>query len=207
MEGSIDSTFMTQQRDLFASGLVAEIGVNAFAVWSVIKFHADFSTGEAHPGMRSIAKKIGVSQQTVMRAVEALQTAHMLRIVADAKFKRKGQTYIARERLAVRLGNRVLCTVVIDYVPANLRSKINSISQSLKSGEHDTDAWAEVEIIPGDGFVWIEQTKTLRASVLASEIPFSHSPTNESDAYHQKLTEDLLARIAPNITKRMLVNK
>ena len=43
MEGQVDSSFTTEQRDLFASGLVAEIGVNAYAVWQAIKFYADFA--------------------------------------------------------------------------------------------------------------------------------------------------------------------
>jgi len=33
VQGDIDTTYHTQQRDMFASGLAAEIGVNAFAVW------------------------------------------------------------------------------------------------------------------------------------------------------------------------------
>ena len=46
IEGNIDSSFTTEQRDLFASGIVAEIGVNAYAVWSAIKFYADYNTGQ-----------------------------------------------------------------------------------------------------------------------------------------------------------------
>ena len=45
IRGDIDTTYHTQQRDMFASGLAAEIGVNAFAVWHAIKSHADFQTG------------------------------------------------------------------------------------------------------------------------------------------------------------------
>lgn len=205
MEGEIDSTFQTQQRDMFTSGIVAEIGVNAYAVWSVIKCYADFATGEAFPGMREMGKKIGVSPATVMRAVEMLEKSHMLRIVADAKFKRKGQTYVARERLAVRLGGRIICFVVIDYVPANLRGQINRINQSLKTGEDDKEAWAQVEIIPGDGFVWDDKSKTLKASIKTSLIPMS--PSNESDAYHQQLGAELFARIAPNLAAKHLPKK
>lgn len=201
MEGEIDSTFQTQQRDMFTSGIVAEIGVNAYTVWSVIKYYADFATGEAWPGMRELGKKIGVSQPTVSRAVEVLEKAHMLRIVADAKFKRKGQTYIARERLAVRLGGIIMCFVVVDYVPANLRGQINRINQALKTGEDDKEAWAEVEIIPGDGFVWDAKSKTLKSSIRASSIPLS--PSNESDTYHQQLGEELFAKIAPNLVKHL----
>lgn len=202
MEGEIDSTFQTQQRDMFTSGIVAEIGPNAYAVWSVIKCYSDFATGEAFPGMREIAAKIGLGKSTVQRAVEILEQAHMLRIIADAKFKRKGQTYIARERLAVRLGGRIICFIVVDYVPANLRGQLNRINQALKTGEDDKDAWAEVEIIPGDGFVWDEKSKTLKASIKASSIPLSAS--NEADIYHKQLGEELFARIAPNLSNRLI---
>src|SRR4030042_5590727 len=115
--GQIDCTFITQQRDLFGSGLVAEIGGNAYAVWSAIKYFANYHTGEAFPGMREIGQKVGVSKDTVHRAILVLTEAHLLRIMDNAKYKRKGQTYIARERLVVRLGDRILCVVVIDYVP------------------------------------------------------------------------------------------
>ena len=201
MEGEIDSTFQTQQRDMFTSGIVAEIGVNAYAVWSVIKCYADFATGEAFPGMREMGKKIGVSQPTVQRAVKILEEAHLLRVVADAKFKRKGQTYIARERLAVRLGGKTICFVVVDYVPANLRGQLTRINQALKTGEEDKEAWAEVEIIPGEGFTWDDKTKTLKSRIKASSIPLS--PSNEADIYHKQLGEELFARLAPNLSKRV----
>lgn len=134
LNGQIDSTFTTQQRDLFASGLVAEVGVNAYGVWSAIKFFADFQTGEAFPGMREIGKKIGLSKDTVNRAVAVLIQAHLLRVVHNSKFKRKGQTYIARERMSVRFGKQVLCVIVIDYIPEGIRKKINRINQSLSTG-------------------------------------------------------------------------
>ena len=33
LHGQLDTSFQTMQRDLFASGMVAQIGVNAFAIW------------------------------------------------------------------------------------------------------------------------------------------------------------------------------
>ena len=120
IEGNIDSSFTTEQRDLFASGIVAEIGVSAYAVWHAIKYYADYNTGHAWPGMRKIGEKVGLSPMTVKRAIDTLEAARMVRIVA-ASSKRRGQTYIARERMTVGLGKIVLCTIVIDYVPARLR--------------------------------------------------------------------------------------
>lgn len=205
LTGQIDSTFTTQQRDLFASGFVAEIGVNAYAVWSAIKFYADFKTGEAFPGMRELGRKVGLSKDTVNRAVEVLKKAHLLRVVDNSKFKRKGQTYIARERLAIRLGQQVVCVVVIDYVPNNLRKRISRIHKSLELGEDDPDAWAEVEIIPGTGFMWDDRSKTLKLNVLAAEIP--GNSVKDSDGYHQRMGEEIVAKIAPGLAQKVLPKK
>jgi hypothetical protein len=199
LTGQIDSTFITQQRDLFSSGLVAEIGVNAFGVWSAIKFFADFKTGEAFPGMREIGRKVGLSKDTVNRAVEILKTAHLLRVVDNSKFKRKGQTYIARERLEIRLGEQVICVAVIDYVPASLRTKISRINKSLETGYEDPGVWAEVEIIPGTGFKWDDKSKTLKMNVPVSQIPCCELDENEK--YNKQLGREILAKIKSDLSK------
>ena len=191
MEGRIDSSFTTEQRDLFASGIVAEIGTNAYAVWHGIKFYADYNTGKAFPGMRTLGEKLGISAPTVMRAIEVLIKAKMLRVV-QSHTKRRGQTYIARERMSVTVGATTLCTIVIDYVPERLRGQIKRLGESFKTGEHDPEAFAEVEIIPGEGFVWDEATKTLRGRVEARGLP---SPSHSADDYHQQIGREILARI------------
>lgn len=190
IEGHIDSSFTTEQRDLFASGIVAEIGVNAYAVWSAIKFYADYNTGHAWPGMRKIGEKLGLSAATVKRAIDHLEAAKMVRIVAEST-KRKGQTYIARERMCIRLGKRVLCTIVIDYVPGTLRGKINRLESALTTGKDDPEAFAEVEIIPGDGFEWDTSSKSLKGHVAAQDIP--RAP--DQDDYHRKIGEAILGRL------------
>lgn len=190
IEGKIDSSFTTEQRDLFASGLVAEIGVNAYAVWSAIKYFADYNTGHAWPGMRKLGEKLGLSAATVKRAIDQLEAARMVRIVASST-TRKGQTYVARERMSVRLGKRVLCTIVIDYVPGSLRGRINRLESALATGEDDPEAFAEVEIIPGEGFEWDPTTRTLRGQVAAMDIPRAPDPDN----YHRKLGEAILGRL------------
>lgn len=191
MEGRIDSSFTTEQRDLFASGIVAEIGTNAYAVWHGIKFYADYNTGKAFPGMRALGAKLGISAQTVMRAIDVLITAKMLRVV-QGYTKRRGQTYIARERMSVTVGDATICTIVIDYVPERLRGQIKRIGESLKTGEHDPEAFAEVEIIPGEGFVWDDATKTLRGRIAAAKLP---PPNHSADDYHTQLGKQILARI------------
>jgi DNA-binding MarR family transcriptional regulator len=187
--GKIDSSFQTEQRDLFASGVVAEIGVNAYAVWSAIKYHADFQTGEAWPGMRRLGELVGLSKSAVDRAVDVLEAAHMLRVTA--KPKGRGQIYIARERMAVRIGDRIICTIVMDYVPSKMRGKLLALEKELDSPGSTPEAFANVEIIPGDGFVWDEGKKSLVGRLNASEIP---KPQSDPNAEHFSLIGAALLR-------------
>lgn len=177
--GKIDSSFQTEQRDLFASGIVAEIGVNAYAVWGAIKYHADFQTGEAWPGMRRLGELVGLSKSAVDRAVDVLEKSNMLRVVKASPGRRKGQTYIARERMAVRIGSRIICTIVLDYVPARLRSQLVAIEKALDGAPEDQEALANVEIIPGEGFAWDEGQKRLLGRLKASEMPKQELDPNQ----------------------------
>lgn len=170
MEGRIDSTFGTFQRDMFESGLVSEIGANCFVIWIAIKTHADFNTGNAWPSIRRIAEITGLSNMTVQKALKELQAQHLLKII-KAGNQKQSTRYIARERLDVRLGNRLLCRIVMDYVPSKIRATMHSIQETLKSGERNPDAFSQVEIIPGDGFVWNDKTGTLQAQIAIRDIP------------------------------------
>lgn len=195
MNGQIDSSFTTEQRDLFASGIVAEIGVNAYAVWSAIKYYADYNTGQAWPGMRTLGEKLGLSKSTVQRALQTLEHARMVRVTKPhGRFR--GQTYVARERLCVRMGSRVLCVIVLDYIPAQLRGKIEQVTDALASG-NATDALADVEIIPGDGFVWDQEQNVLRGRISARELP-KQDP--EQDHFRQ-LGEAMLKRLGKPLKK------
>lgn len=198
MQGKIDSSFVTQQRDMFTSGIAAEIGMNAYGIWTAIKFHADYETGRAWPGMRRLGELTGLGKSTVDRCIDVLEKAKLLRV--SKRTKGRGQEYIARERLAVRLGERVLCTIVIDYVPNMLRDRLNRVEQSLKTGEADPEALAHCEIIPGEGFTWDASAGVLRAAIPAKEIPAS-TPVN--DEYHQRIGQAILEKLAPaTVSKR-----
>jgi DNA-binding transcriptional regulator YhcF (GntR family) len=162
--GTIDSTFTTSQRDLFVSGFVAEIGANAFAVWHAIKVYADFNTGKAFPGMRRLGIDVGMSAATVKRAVDVLEANKMLRIVENHT-KKKGQTYIARERLSIRFGDILICTIVVDYIPAKIKDKLRNIKEALKVGESSGDLYAQVEIIPAPGFLFDQTTGSFKSEI------------------------------------------
>jgi hypothetical protein len=187
MQGTLDTTFGTFQRDLFESGLVAQIGANSFAVWTAIKSHADFQTGKAWPSIRRLCELTGLTDKTVSRCLETLQTAHLLRI--EKKGNRRVSTrYVARERMDVRLGDRLLCLVVIDYIPARIRQTLHRLGQTIKTGETNPDAWLDVEIVPADGFVWNATRGVLEAKI---PVPIL-SPVQEVEKLPESLAGTLL---------------
>lgn len=189
--GKIDSSFQTEQRDLFASGVVAEIGVNAYAVWSAIKFHADYTTGESFPGMRRLGELVGLSKSAVDRAVDTLEKTHMLRVTK--REKGRGQIYIARERMAVRIGSRTICTIVMDYIPSKLRGQLIELEKALENPAKAPEALANVEIIPGEGFVWDEVKKSLSGRLKASELPKERK--EEEASHYQQIGAAMLKRL------------
>ena len=182
MEGRIDSTFGTFQRDMFESGLVSEIGANCFVIWIAIKTHADFNTGKAWPSIRRIAEITGLSNMTVQKALKDLQTAHLLKIVQSGN-QRQSHRYIARERLDVKLGNRLLCRIVMDYIPSKIKANMHQIQETLKSGERNPEAFTQVEIIPGDGFVWNAKTGTLQSEIPIKELPSRVSSEFDAESF------------------------
>lgn len=182
MDGKIDSTFGTFQRDMFESGLAAEIGANGFIIWVAIKTHADFNTGVAWPSIRRLSAITGLADKTVQKVLRELEQASLLRIVQTGN-QRTSTRYIARERLDVKLGNKLLCRIVIDYVPQAIKQQLHKISETLKTGERNPDAFSQVEIIPGDGFVWNPQTGTLQGAISVREMPAKEYATIDAERF------------------------
>lgn len=165
LHATVDTSFTTMRRDMFTSGLAAQIGGNAFIVWCAIKYFADYSTGKAWPGMRAIAEKVGLSLGSVKNAIDILEEAKLVRVV-QAHNKQRGQTYVATERLLVTVGQTVLCTVVIDYVPSHLQETLSEIEEALREGKPHPKAFANCTIIPGDNFTWDAEKGVLRNQTL-----------------------------------------
>lgn len=175
LRGDIDVTYHTQQRDMFSSGLAAEIGVHAFAVWHAIKSHADFQTGVAWPSIRRIVQLTGCADKTVQAAIKTLVSSHLLRV------SKKGQRnlYVARERMDVRVGDRVICTVVIDFVPAEMREKLAKLKAAGKGIDAAQDVWAQVDLIPGAGMKLDASKGIFRSVMRADEVP-TQLPAHEA---------------------------
>ena len=182
LTGSIDTTFVTMQRDMFTSGLAAEIGVTAFAVWHGIKFHSDFNNGESYPGIRRIAEITGTAPSTVQIAIKVLIEKNLLRV------RKKGQknVYVPRERMDVRVGGRVIATVVVDYVPVEMRERLAKLKDATSSEIDSADVWAQVDLLPGPGMVLDKKTGTFTGSMRADEIPEQLPPHAMNSVAHAR---------------------
>lgn len=154
LTGRIDPTYITIQRDFFESGLAAEIGSSAFMILCAIKAHADFRSGACRPSIRRLMALTGSASATVQNALDQLQRNRLLHIYKMGRQNR----YVAREHLPVKIGGLKLCTIIINYIPANLQQHFRQINDALLLGEFDLSQWPDAEIIPAPGFVWQQQT-------------------------------------------------
>jgi len=196
VRGAIDTTYQTLQKDLFTSGLAAEIGVYAFAVLSAIKAHADFQTGDCWPGIRKIASLIGCSKSVVEAAILKLESEHLLRVDR----RRKVNHYVARERLDVRVGGRVICTVVVDYVPASMRERLAQLRRAAAGDLEGEDVWARVEVLPGPGMAFDEQRGAFSGRLLADEVPAAAAA--EHRARLQTIAQEMRSGSRSNVLKK-----
>ncbi|MGV0949610.1 MAG: helix-turn-helix domain-containing protein [Azonexus sp.] len=174
IHGQIDTSFTTTQRDLYTSGLVASIGVNAFAVWGAIKHHADYNSGVSWPSIKRLCELTGLANLTVQRSLKTLVESKLLRI----EKRGRSNLYTARERMNLSVGDVPVCTVVVDYAPARLRKTLPRIKGLVEGTDHGDDVQellAQIEIIPGPGFVWDPESGSLKhevpARLLASSAP------------------------------------
>lgn len=185
LTGEVDTTYQTMQRDLFTGGLIGKIGANAFVIWTAIKHHADFESGLAWPSVRRLAEMTKMGNATVLRSIEVLEKEHMLRKAAvgwpstPAKGgKGRAHTYIACERIDVRMGSMVLCTIVVDYVPHRLAERLDAIQQAFKDpkAKGSAELLAQVKIIPAEGFVWDAETRALVKQIPIAQVAEAQAP-------------------------------
>ena len=168
LKGEIDTTYQTQQRDMFTSGLAASIGVNAFAVWHAIKSHANYETGKCWPGIRRLMELTGIASASVQGAIKSLEQAHLLRV---SRLSKKN-IYVARERMDVRVGKRIICTIAVDYIPNTMRERLAKLKEAALTGDLDSeDVWADVDVIPGPGMVYDKAAGMFKGRMRADEVP------------------------------------
>ena len=117
----------------------------------------------------------GCADKTVQAAIKTLVAAHLLRV------SKKGQRniYVARERMDVRVGDRVICTVVIDFVPNEMREKLAKLKAAGKGIDAAQDVWAQVDLIPAAGMKLDPARGTFTSVMRVDEVP-TQLPAHEA---------------------------
>lgn len=86
----MDPFFFRVEHDLLRSESFKSLGGSAIKVYLVIGLYADFGTGWAYPGIRTIASQAGLSRQTVLAAIQDLT---QLGLLATSKTKGRSTAY------------------------------------------------------------------------------------------------------------------
>lgn len=67
-------------RGMIQDGEIAKVGTVAFCVYIAIKAHTDLETGSAWPSIPTLARLVGVSEDTISRALKTLVDNGLLKV-------------------------------------------------------------------------------------------------------------------------------
>lgn len=126
-----DTSWFHVFRAMIHSGACARMGPHAFTVYSVIKAHVDFRTGESFPSIDRIVALSGVSRRQVMRALDTLEGAGYI------SRRRQGNhnAYDLLERIPVRdAAGREVTTLTAPYIPKDVAALRDHIRAMISNG-------------------------------------------------------------------------
>lgn len=132
-------------RDLVQSGTVAKVGAVPWAVYCVVKSHTGLRTGDAFPSTARISDLVGVSHDTVQRALKKLVEAKLLDVV---KQRGKGNSYSVNEQVQiVQKSGEPWATGERKYVPFEFQQFIAELERLAKTGNLPTDKGITINLV------------------------------------------------------------
>ena len=141
----------------------------------------------------------GLASASVQGSIKTLEQAHLLRVTRLGK----KNIYVARERMDVRVGSRIICTIVVDYVPNTMRERLAKLKEAALAGDMDSeDVWADVDVLPGPGMVYDKGSGTFKGRMRADEVPQLGPAGKDSAA----IEREKLRKVA-NETRQKLLKK
>lgn len=127
-----DASWFHVFRAMMDSGDVAAMGPHAFTVYCIIKGHANFSTGNAWPGLETIAEKSGISERQIIRELKMLED---LGYVSKARVGRSNQ-YTLREKFVITDSEGQTAAVATwDYLPNGVRAAMADLRNVIVTGD------------------------------------------------------------------------
>lgn len=124
-------------REQVQGGAIARVGAVPWAVYCAVKSHTGLDTGNAFPSNARLAELVGVSLDTVQRAMKKLVEAGM---ISAEKKRGKGSCYSVTERIQLEtLTGTPWATGERKYVPLGFAEFIEQLQRLAKTGNLPTD--------------------------------------------------------------------
>jgi DNA-binding transcriptional ArsR family regulator len=132
-------------REQVQSGEIARVGVTAWAVYCAVKSHTGLETGDAFPSNARLAGLVGVSLDTVQRALKKLSEAGL---VSSSKQKGKGSSYSVTERIAMAdEKGEPWGTAERKYVPLQFTNFVAELQRLATTGNLPTDKGITINLV------------------------------------------------------------
>lgn len=120
-------------RSMIMRGKLRDMGVNAWAVYSVLKAHTALDTGKSWPSQGRIADLLGISVDTVARATDRLEE---LGIVIKEKKGNKNTYRLTEEIPMTTQEGELVATATRDYSPMAFKGFVDELQAWAKNGNN-----------------------------------------------------------------------
>lgn len=132
-------------REQVQSGEIARVGVTAWAVYCAVKSHTGLETGDAFPSTARLAELVGVSHDTVFRALKKLVEAGL---VSADKQRGKGSTYSVTEKIPMEdEKGEPWATAERKYVPLQFTNFVAELQRLAATGNLPTDKGITINLV------------------------------------------------------------
>lgn len=123
-------------RAMIMRGKIRDMGVNAWAVYTVLKAHTALDTGKSWPSQTTIANLLGISVDTVARATDVLIE---MKIVTKTKDGNKNNYRLTEEIPMTSQEGELVALAQREYQPMAFMKFVDEIKAWAKDGNHKLD--------------------------------------------------------------------
>lgn len=128
----IDYGWFHVMRPRLLKGLIGEIGETAWAVYTIIKAHAEHTTGKSFPSQETIGKLVGKTAETVSKATRVLATHGLIQ--EDKSGRHKVYRILEQAPVSDRRSGALQGTADWQYVPAEFGAQLQALKAFIQDG-------------------------------------------------------------------------
>jgi predicted transcriptional regulator len=94
----VEAFFRVEHGLIKDDGVIAKVGVNAFAVYMVLLSYVNGESGLSYPGYKGIKEKTGMGQGTISKALETLEKHGLIEKKSKGTKQGDNSTYVVHSR-------------------------------------------------------------------------------------------------------------